>query len=62
MCIRDSFHSVHILEGADIGDIGQACQHALAVFVAQARFNAKLLSLIHIQMCIRDRPYKDRKL
>ena len=35
--------AVHILEGADIGDIGQARQHALAVFVAQARFNAKLL-------------------
>ena len=37
------FHPIHILEGADIGDIGQTCQHALAVFVAQARFNAKLL-------------------
>ena len=37
------FHPIHILEGADIGDIGQARQHALAVFVAQARFNAKLL-------------------
>ena len=34
--------AVHILEGADIGDIGQARQHALAVFVAQARLHPEL--------------------
>ena len=43
LAVRRLFHAVHILKGADIGNIRQTRQHALAVFVAQARFNAKLL-------------------
>ena len=41
LAVRRLFHAVHILKGADIGNIRQTRQHALAVFVAQARLDAK---------------------
>ena len=41
LAVRRLFYAVHILKGADIGNIRQTRQHALAVFVAQARLDAK---------------------
>ena len=35
--------AVHILKGADVRNVGQACQHALSVLVAQTGLDAIFL-------------------